>query len=199
MKKKIILASASPRRRELLALGGFDFEVITSDADEEKVEFTTPEEYVMALAKLKCEAVEAVLEEQIGTEKIIIAADTIVYSSDFGGKMGKPHDFCEAHKMLSALSGKEHEVLTGICIKIHNNRIISHFADATKVYFRDLSDEEITSYITDFPPYDKAGAYGIQDKAAVFVKKIEGDYFNVMGLPLVRVYTELKQLMHTFE
>ena len=183
---KIILASASPRRRELLKNITDDFTVRVSDADESTVGGLSPEQTVRALAELKADAVYAGNEEEI-----IIAADTVVAAD--GQILGKPRDEADAFAMLKMLSGKTHEVFTGVCIRTPAAQTV--FSERTEVEFYPLSDDEITAYIKTGEPSDKAGAYGIQGKGCLLVKRINGDYFNVVGLPVAALSRELKKLL----
>lgn len=181
---KIILASASPRRKELMALAGIPFEARPVDADETILCCTPPEGAVMMLATRKAQ-----LAAEHFPDDLIIGADTIVAV----GKhiYGKPDTSEEAFEMLSALSGKTHQVFTGVCIYTksgHRNA----FCTRTDVTFFPLSEEEIRAYIATGEPMDKAGAYGIQGKGALLVEKIDGDYYNVVGLPISRLVRELK-------
>ena len=184
---EFILASQSPRRRELLNAIGLNFEVIVSDADESSVspEGIAPGMYVQELAMLKGAAAAKFLRERGRKKAIVISADTVVAAD--GKILGKPKDEEEAFAMLSALSGREHEVYTGICVM----RLLDGFSVAdsvkTSVWFNELSEDKIRRYIKSGEPMDKAGAYGIQGKGAVLVKQIDGDYFNVVGLPLSRL------------
>ncbi len=184
-KSKIILASASPRRRELLELAGFDFEVITADIEEVADRSQTPQELVISLAEQKAAAVAHGREE-----RIVIGADTVVVLD--GIVLGKPKNEAEAKEMLRSLSGKSHEVFTGVSIIKHGKA--NNFFEKTKVKFCELSDEQIIAYVESGEPMDKAGAYGIQGKGCVFVEGIEGDYFNVVGFPISRFCRELKRL-----
>ena len=178
----IILASKSPRRREILEMFFKDFRIVSSGA-EERSDFKDPVKYAVDVAKRKA---WEVYEREEGT---IIGADTIVVLN--GKILGKPRDEEEAILMLKALSGKVHDVITGYCI-IHEGREISN-AVTTKVKFRDLNEEEIKAYVKTGEPLDKAGAYGIQGKGALLVERIEGDYYNVMGFP-IRIIVELGKL-----
>lgn len=175
---KFVLASASPRRKEILNILGFDFDIIKSNADESSVDKTVaPSLYVQELALLKGADVAKSLKK-----KIIISADTIVY---FGGRvLGKPADKEDAFRMLSELSGKEHTVYTGVCIMDSDSAKTVCETCATKVRFKELSEEKIRAYIKTGEPMDKAGAYAVQGLGATFIEKIDGDYFNVVGLPL---------------
>lgn len=179
-----ILASASPRRRELLSLSGFSFDVIPSKADESLNESLSPEETVKALARLKA---ESVFNEH--RDRVVFGCDTVVYLN--GEILGKPKDEVHAFAMLKRLSGKTHTVSTGVCIISKDKEIC--FSDTTEVTFYELSDETIKSYIATNECSDKAGAYGIQGYGSVLVKEIKGDYFSVMGLPVARSARALAQ------
>lgn len=187
--RKIILASASPRRRELLEQGGIPFTVIPSQA-EEKITTEQPGQAVEELSYLKC---SDIYEKSLG-DVLVIGADTVVASE--GKILGKPSSQKEAVKMLQSLQGREHEVYTGVTIMARegNENRKKTFHEKTKVVFYPMSDEEIRSYVNTGEPMDKAGAYGIQGKSAVFIKEISGDYNNVVGLPLARLYQELKNM-----
>lgn len=179
---KIILASASPRRREILKKAGLQFSVKTADVDETLPDGITPANAVRYLCKIKNEAIKA------DENTVVITADTVVACE--GKILGKPETKKQAHEMLSLLSGREHSVYTGVCIRKGKKKKI--FTDRTRVYFYSLSKKEIDAYIKTGEPMDKAGAYGIQGGAGVFVRKINGDYYNVVGLPLARLVRELK-------
>ena len=183
---KIILASASPRRAELLRQLGLQFPVCQSKVDEKQATAGTPAELAPFLAERKAEAVAA----QVG-KGIIVAADTIVHLD--GKILGKPADYREAHAMLTLLSGKTHEVLTGVAVirRPEGNR--AGHVETTRVTFRRLTEAEIEWYLQSGEAFDKAGGYGIQGKAAVFVEKIDGCYFNVVGLPLAALWKMLVQ------
>ena len=185
--KKIILASASPRRRELLEQGGIPFTVIPSQA-EENITTTNPELAVEELSYLKCSDVYEKSVEDV----VVIGADTVVVSD--GKILGKPSSKEEAIEMLQGLQGRAHEVYTGVTIMTREGKENTKktFHEKTKVVFYPMSDEEIRSYVNTKEPMDKAGAYGIQGKSAIFIKEINGDYNNVVGLPLARLYQELK-------
>ena len=172
---KIILASASPRRKELLTLAGIEYEVVVSQCEENLPADITPDKAVEELARQKAEDVFSRHDDAM-----IIAADTVVALGNT--ILGKPKDEEDAFNMLSSLSGKCHTVYTGVCIKTKCKTDIFHVA--TQVEFYELSDKEIKDYIATGEPMDKAGAYGIQGKGFVLVKGIQGDYFNVVGLPL---------------
>lgn len=176
----ILLASSSPRRREILEMLGLNFKVVPSSADETVPEGLNPAQTVEYLAGIKAQAVR----NSASQEDIIISADTIVVID--GQIFGKPADRNEAVEMLSRLSERTHEVYTGICV----NDQVSH--ECSKVTFRALSMDEIEAYIDTGEPMDKAGAYGIQGKGSLLVSRIEGDYFNIMGLPVCRLGQMLK-------
>ena len=185
--KDIILASASPRRRELLTQAGFVFTVKVSDAEEIITE-KEPDKIVRELAFLKAKAVAASEEDAL-----VISADTIVAAEGKG--LGKPHSREEAFSMLSMLQGKTHQVYTGVALftKKAEKETQKVFAEKTEVTFYPMTEKEIWDYIDTGEPMDKAGAYGIQGRAAVYVEKICGDYNNVVGLPVARLYQELKR------
>ena len=185
--QKIILASGSPRRRELLTQIGMPFEVITSDV-KEVTTATQPDEIVKELSKIK--AVKQLCKEKGETyqDAVILGADTIVYHN--GKVLGKPKSEEDAYSMIESLAGKEHFVYTGVTILTPKKQIC--FAEAVKVSVYEMSAEEIKRYIATGEPMDKAGAYGIQGRFAAFVKGISGDYNAVVGLPVARVYQELK-------
>ena len=182
----IILASGSPRRRELLEMLGLEFEIRPAKGGEHPPEGAGPEETVLALAGAKAEEVA----EHSAENDVIIAADTIVWLD--GKLLGKPHDEADAARMLRALSGREHEVWTGVALIRGAERVSG--AEQTFVKFRDLTDGEIAAYIATGEPMDKAGAYGAQGYASLFVEGIRGDFFNVMGLPLCRLGKMLDKL-----
>jgi len=181
----IVLASQSPRRRELMARITTDFEVKVSEVDEILPEGTAPEDTAAYLAELKASAVAAECHD-----KTVIGADTVVILD--GEVLGKPHDPADAERMLRALSGKTHTVITGCCIISHGQR--STFSEETKVVFYPLSDKDIAEYIATGEPFDKAGAYGIQGYGSLLVRGIEGDFFNVVGFPVGRLNIELKRM-----
>ncbi|MCL2045783.1 MAG: Maf family protein [Oscillospiraceae bacterium] len=181
----LILASASPRRRELLTMIGIgDFQVIADQSDEQTVEGLSPEQTVCEIALGKARNVSLLC----GEDDIIIAADTLVFIND--KVLGKPSSEAEAAKMLRELSGCRHRVYTGVAL-LQGGRE-STFSEMTDVFFREISDDEINAYIETGEPMDKAGAYGAQGGGAVFIQRIEGDFFNVMGLPLCRLSIMLK-------
>lgn len=183
---KVILASNSPRRKELLGGLGIPFEVRTlQDIDESYPDSLRGEEIPMFISGKKAEA----YKQKMADDEMIITADTIVY--DHGQVLGKPKDREEAISMLRQLSGHAHEVITGVSIVTKEKT--RQFASTSKVYFDTLADDEIIYYVDNYHPFDKAGAYGVQEWIGyVAVTRIEGSYFNVMGLPIQRLYTELK-------
>jgi septum formation protein len=185
MYKKIILASKSPRRSELMRMAGFEFEVRTKDVSEDHPAETKAEDIPLFLAKKKATA----LLPEITDDEVIIGADTIVI---LGGKIyEKPTDREDAIQMISELCGHTHTVVTGVYIASKNKEV--GFSEATKVTFNNLSRDEIAYYVDHYKPYDKAGAYACQEWiGAVAIRRFEGDYFNVVGLPINRVYQELK-------
>lgn len=182
----LILASASPRRRELLSLITEEFAVIPAACEEKADKSLPPSQYVQELAKQK--AAEVAL---LYPSDIVIGADTLVFCG--GETMGKPSSFEEAREMLHKLSGKAHTVITAVAIA-KNGEIVKIFAEETKVEFFQLSEKDIDNYINTGEPMDKAGAYGIQGKGALLIKGIQGDYYNVMGLPVARLSRELEKL-----
>lgn len=188
--EKIILASGSPRRRELMELAGYKFDVIVSDADE-NTDKTNPEDIVKDLSMLKAQAVEEELKVKTDNSFFVIGADTIVYSD--GKVLGKPKDEEDAFNMIKGLSGNIHQVYTGVTII--SKEVTKSFAVKTDVKVYPMTDEQIRAYIATGEPMDKAGAYGIQGKFAVYVEKIDGDYNNVVGLPISRLRVELENLL----
>lgn len=175
------MASASPRRKELLGNMGLDFRVIVSNADESDVDTSVPPEiYVQELALLKA---AAVARQVLNNKKaVVIAADTIVV---YDGKiLGKPSDTADAKAMLAMLSGKTHRVYTGFCVLRLRDAYTVCKNVCTEVTFRELTEDKIDGYVRSGEPMDKAGAYGIQGLGAMLVDKIDGDYFNVVGLPV---------------
>ncbi len=208
-KLMLILASQSPRRHELLTLAGIEHKIFVSDADEGSVEYRPghPEDFVIGAAQLKNESVRHALadpknvnlstfnlSEEEAKTSVILSADTIVYADHTQTIFGKPGSEENAFRMLRELSGKTHRVITGVMLYDPTTGATSRFAESTDVCFRNLTDTEIRAYIRTHHPMDKAGSYGIQDGACVFVEKLIGDYYNVVGLPVCRVYTELRKL-----
>ena len=187
-KYRIILASNSPRRKELLSGLGIQYEVKTlPDIDESYPEGLDGMEIPAFIARFKADAYREVMQ----TDELIITADTIVWLD--GNVMGKPKDAEEAREMLRSLSGQTHQVITGVCLTTAVYQ--KAFATMTDVTFATLSEEEIAYYVDRYSPMDKAGSYGIQEWIGfIGVESISGSYFNVMGLPIQRLYTELKKL-----
>jgi septum formation protein len=182
----ILLASNSPRRKELLAGLGLKFEVRVKEVHEDFPEHLQREQVAEYLASHKADAYTEDLQNEV-----LITADTIVCLGE--RILNKPANDSEAFDMLRALSGTHHEVITGVCILTKNSKTVFH--DVTKVYFKELSTEEILYYIDHYEPFDKAGAYGIQEWIGkIGIEKIEGSYFNVVGLPVQKLYTYLKDL-----
>ncbi len=180
----LILASQSPRRRELLGLFGIPFTVRVADIDETMDPNLPAAEAVAAISRKKALAVPREAED------VLIAADTIVV---VGGKiLGKPHSKEEAVQMLGMLSGRDHQVMTGVTVLCGDKETV--FTEGTDLHFRELSDREIRRYVESGEPMDKAGAYGIQGGAALFCERMTGDYYNVMGLPVCRLGQVLKAL-----
>lgn len=173
---KIVLASQSPRRRELLGKMGLEFTTKSPEIDEEAIHGLPAQELVKALSRAK--ALHIAKNEDKDT--IVIGSDTVVVLD--GKILGKPADRQEAEEMLTALSGRSHEVCTGVTV-CQGDKVVSQ-AEVTQVTFRALTPEEVQRYVRTGEPMDKAGAYGIQGKAALFVTRLEGDYYNVMGLPV---------------
>ena len=180
---RIVLASASPRRRELLEQAGIDFEILIGST-RECITKEEPGEIVEELSLAKAKGVA----EAVTGDAVIIGADTIVAK---GNK-----DAEDAHQMLAMLQGEKHQVYTGVTLlqKKGDERIIRSFHERTDVFMTSMSDQEIEAYIATGEPFDKAGSYGIQGRAGIFVERIEGDYYNVVGLPISRLCRELKSL-----
>ncbi len=180
----LVLASRSPRRSELLRSAGLEFEVRPVNVDETPFPDENPEEHVKRLAQQKATAATASADETV------LGADTIVVMN--GEIFGKPVNAADAERMLRLLSGRKHEVLTGVCLKL-GEHVVTDWA-TTLVWFQQLSDVEIGEYINSGEPLDKAGAYAIQGLASKFIERIDGSYSNVVGLPVSLVYTCLKRL-----
>ena len=189
---RIVLASASPRRRELLSQVGITFEVIPSTV-EEKMMGTTPGEMVESLALQKAEDVFNKLSETVSDDLVVLGSDTIVVCD--GKRLGKPVDEADAYRMLGMLSDREHEVYTGVCIMSQRNgqRQVHTFYECTKVQMYPITDAQAHWYISTKEPMDKAGAYGIQGMGTVFIKGIVGDYNSVVGLPVAKVWQYFTQ------
>jgi septum formation protein len=183
----LVLASQSPRRSEILRQAGIPFTVRTADVDESVLAAESPADYVQRLAEAKAYAVEAADGETV------LGADTTVVID--GEILAKPADAADARRMLARLSGRRHEVLTGICLRRGGHAIVD--CAKTGVVFAALSDREIDEYVASGEPMDKAGAYAIQGLASKFVERVEGEYFNVMGLPVALVYRLLREASAT--
>jgi len=186
VQRKIILASNSPRRRELLAGLGLSFEVrVLPDIDESYPDTLPAVDTAEYIAQKKAAAYQAVMSD----DELIITADTVVIVAD--EVLGKPADADEARVMLSKLSGRTHQVVTGVCLTTRDRS--SHFSVTTEVTFKQLTEAEIDYYISHYQPFDKAGAYGIQEWIGyIGCTGLNGSYYNVMGLPVQRIYTELQ-------
>jgi septum formation protein len=180
----LVLASQSPRRSELLRMAGFSFRVRGRPVPEVRAAGEDPRAYAMRLAREKAEAAWE------GAREIVLGADTIVVLGEL--VLEKPAHAAEARSMLAALSGREHTVITGICLRHPGGAVVEH--ESTQVHFAALDAAEIDAYVASGEPMDKAGAYAIQGLASKFVDRIEGCYFNVMGLPVARVYRHWKAL-----
>jgi len=190
----LILASASPRRAEILRNAGFEFSVRPAHVDESRLPEERAEDYVRRLARTKAQVVSRCMAGSDGPA-IVIGADTVVLAE--GQILGKPEGEKDARRMLLLLSGKTHEVFSGLSvIAVPNGPEYDH-AERTSVRFLELSDRDIDEYIAGGEPFDKAGAYGIQGIGARFISRIEGCYFNVMGLPLSRLWSTLKLFRDT--
>ncbi|MBR3640682.1 MAG: septum formation protein Maf [Oscillibacter sp.] len=183
---KIVLASASPRRQELLRrIGIADFDVRVPETDERYPDALSPREIVEWISREKSDAAAPLVAE----DELLITADTMVFLDD--KRLGKPHDEADALRMLTALQGRKHTVCTGVTLR-RGERIETE-SEATDVYFRPASEAELLAYIATGEPMDKAGAYGVQGKGALLVEKLDGDFFNVMGLPLLRLSRMLER------
>ena len=185
--KKVILASASPRRQELIKLIFDSVEILPADCDETLPEGIGAREAVEYLSRIKNEASAKLTEK----ENLVVSADTVV--SVDNEILGKPIDKEDARRMISLLSGKVHQVYTGVTISLNGKA--KTFSEKTDVEFFDLTEEEIEEYISSKEPYDKAGAYGIQGKAGLLIKGINGDYYNVVGFPIARLKREIEDFI----
>ena len=179
---KLILASQSPRRRELLGLFGIPFDIQVADIDEAMS--GDPYTEVARVSRAKAKAIDA------NAEDVVIAADTIVVCN--GKVLGKPHSEEEAKEMLRLLSGRDHQVMTGMTVLRGEKEVV--VTEVTDLHFRQLSEKEIERYVASGEPMDKAGSYGIQGGAALFCRRMEGDYYNVVGLPVCRLGEILKDI-----
>ena len=184
---QLLLASKSPRRRELLGRLDIPVTIVDVDVDERVAETLPAEQVAEALARLKADGYQA----ELAADEVLVTADTVVV---LGSRvLGKPHSREEAVEMLHSLSGKVHQVYTGVCLRSRDRSVA--FSERTDVHFRQLTDGEIDHYVDVYKPFDKAGAYGIQEWIGmVGIERIEGCYYNVMGLPLARLYRELMSL-----
>ncbi|WP_461641896.1 Maf-like protein [Labilibaculum euxinus] len=181
---QLILASQSPRRHQMLKELGLIFEIRTKEVEEIYPEGLIPDQIPVYLAELKAKA----FEQDLNSNELVITADTIVCVDDW--ILGKPNDRDDAVKMLNALSDRSHQVISGVCLMSKDKKI--SFSTTTNVHFKALSEEEIDYYIDNYKPFDKAGAYGIQEWIGfIGIDGIEGSYFNVVGLPIQRLYQEL--------
>lgn len=185
--KKVVLASASPRRQELIKLIFDSVEILPADCDETLSEGIGAREAVEYLSKIKNDASSELTEK----ENLIISADTVVAVDD--EILGKPVDKEDARRMICLLSGKVHQVYTGVTLSLNGKT--KTFSEKTDVAFFDLTEDEIEEYISSSEPYDKAGAYGIQGKAGLLVKGINGDYYNVVGFPIARLKREIEEFI----
>lgn len=183
--RKLILASGSPRRKELLERLGLRFTVCPADVDETLVPGLSAREQVMRLSRVKAQAAARTADR----DAVILSADTVVVLD--GEILGKPRDAADAVRMLSALSGRGHLVLSGVTVWTRGKA--ETICEETEVYFRDLSRREIAAYVATGEPMDKAGAYGAQGYAAIFVERLIGDFYNVMGLPVCRAVQMLRR------
>ena len=195
--KRIILGSASPRRRELLQLMGVKFEVLASEA-EEHYHSILPPDIVKDLALMKAQNVSELLLKQASWKEdicVVIGADTIVVKD--GQIMGKPKSQEDAFEMIKSLQGRTHEVYTGVALLECSDKgvyVRANHAEETKVFVHEMEDWEIREYISSGEAMDKAGAYGIQGRFATYIDRIEGDYYNVVGLPVAYLYQQLKEV-----
>lgn len=195
--KRIILGSASPRRRELLQLMGVKFEVLASEA-EEHYHSILPPDIVKELALMKAQNVSELLLKQASWKEdicVVIGADTIVVKD--GQIMGKPKSQEDAFEMIKSLQGRTHEVYTGVALLECSDKgvyVRANHAEETKVFVHEMEDWEILEYISSGEAMDKAGAYGIQGRFATYIDRIEGDYYNVVGLPVAYLYQQLKEV-----
>jgi septum formation protein len=185
LSKKLILGSKSPRRKEILQLAGIDFEIRTSDVEEIYPESIDVRKVPSYLAQLK--AID--LKPTIAADELLLCSDTIVLLEDV--IYGKPKDFDDAVHILSKLSGKTHEVISGVCLMTNTETIV--FSDVTEVHFSSLNERDIHHYINTYKPYDKAGAYAIQEWIGLMgIEKINGSYYNIVGLPIHKVIQALR-------
>jgi septum formation protein len=183
---KIILASKSPRRQELLRLMDIDFRIVLKDVDESYPANLKPEEIAVYIAEKKAKAFDETI-----TDEVVLTADTIVCIDN--QILGKPENAAHAIEMLQLLSGRMHRVITGVCLLYKHH--YHSFYDVSEVYFNKLTDDEISSYVNKYQPFDKAGSYGIQERIGLIgIERINGSYTNVVGLPTEKLYKELMNL-----
>jgi len=183
---RLILASKSPRRQELLRLMDIEFRIVLKDVDESYPDTLKPEEVAVYIAEKKAKAFDETV-----TDEVVLTADTIVCIDNL--ILGKPENAEHAIEMLQLLSGRMHRVITGVCL-LHKHQYRS-FYDVSEVYFSELTDDEINSYVNKYKPFDKAGSYGIQERIGLIgIERINGSYTNVVGLPTEKLYRELAKL-----
>ena len=188
---RLILASSSPQRAKILLDAGFAFDVVTTRVDESRLTDESPRDYVRRVALSKARAAM----KCVGDSVVIAACDTVIVVD--GLILGKPASAADARETLRRLSGKTHDVVSGLAVIRFPGGTERIVEETTRVTFAPISNEEIEDYIATGEPFDKAGAYAIQGRAGKFVKRVEGDYFNVVGLPLPRLYTILRELEHS--
>ena len=186
-KRKIILASRSPRRKKLMEQVGLEFEICDSNFDEDSVKIADPTELAMFLALKKAQVVAARYDDAI-----IIGADSVVIFN--GRALGKPRDAAEAKRILRELSGKENKGITGYAVIDTKNKIVVNSHGEATVKFRNLSDAEIDEYVARGEPLDMAGAYGLMDKGAILTESVRGNFYSIVGLPINEVYVELRKM-----
>ena len=186
-KRKIILASRSPRRKKILEQVGLEFEIVDSNFDEDSVSLADPIELAKFLALKKAEAVAVNYDDAI-----IIGADSVVIFK--GAALGKPRDAADAKRILSELSGKENKVITGLAIIDSKNKTVVNSHGEAVVKFRNLSAEEINEYVATGEPLDMAGACGLMERGAVLAERVRGDFYSIVGLPLAKLYVELRKM-----
>jgi septum formation protein len=188
LKRKVVLASASPRRKKLLEQVGLQFDIIPANIDEDDIDITSPEQFVMELASRKAQHIA----KNQAADSIVIGSDTTVYLGD--ELLNKPTNEKDAYTMLTQLSSNTHQVYTGVSLVVNELGKESTFYVKTEVTFRDLGEKEKIAYIATGSPMDKAGSYGIQDDfGSVFVSHISGCYYNIVGFPLSRFFEEIKK------
>ena len=189
---RVVLASRSPRRREILSMLGLKFDIVSTDADESS-DITDPAHLVRELSLRKARATRDLLQQkgEWNDNTLIIASDTVVAAD--GAILGKPQDQADAARMLALLSGRTHQVISGVSL-LYGARECADF-DVTSVHFCDMTQDEIAHYVSSGEPMDKAGAYAVQGLASVYIKGLEGDYFNVVGLPVHKLNTMLRELL----